>query len=118
MNPQVFCKSHNLEGRPLHDLHEIDPEQNETALQVYISSYRSLNADEPMEKSDPKFALLRKASRLDLVIPTAVVTPPGKACLRCDIDVSPRWYSVDSKNEMEVDGRIDHVLCHQCWYES
>jgi hypothetical protein len=101
----------------LHDLHEIDPEQNETALQVYISSYRSLNADEPREKHDPKFALLRKASRLDLVIPSATVTASTKACCRCDIDVSPRWYPIDSKHEMDVDGREEgSLLCHQCWY--
>lgn len=29
MNAVCYCKSHDLEGRQVYDLHEIDPEQNE-----------------------------------------------------------------------------------------
>ena len=106
MTPQCFCKSHSLEGRQLHDLHEIDPEQNETALQVYIASYRSLNADEAMDKHDRKFALLRKATRLDLAIPSSTPAPLVKTCAQCEVDVSPRWYTA----------KHDSLVCHQCWF--
>ena len=32
MLPGCWCKGHDLEGRAIFDLHEIDPEQNEVSL--------------------------------------------------------------------------------------
>jgi hypothetical protein len=29
MNAGCWCKGHDLEGRQIYDMHEIDPEQNE-----------------------------------------------------------------------------------------
>lgn len=31
MNPGVWCKGHDLEGRVIYDMHDIDPEQNEVS---------------------------------------------------------------------------------------
>lgn len=29
MNPGCWCNGHDLEGRAIYDMHEVDPEQNE-----------------------------------------------------------------------------------------
>jgi hypothetical protein len=32
MIPGIWCKSHDLEGRTIHDMHDVDPEQNEVSV--------------------------------------------------------------------------------------
>lgn len=34
MNAVCYCKGHDLEGRTVYDLHEMDPEQNEVSAGV------------------------------------------------------------------------------------
>jgi len=126
MNPRCFCKTHNLEGRTIYDMHEIDPEQNESALQIYATTYRSLRPpDQPRDQHhDEAFALLRKATRLDRQIPVAEVVVPAKVCSQCAVDVSPRWHSVQAKDEMDIDDaetgatgpQGKKLVCHQCWF--
>lgn len=125
MNARCFCRNHNLEGRTIYDMHEIDPDQNETALQIYTAAYKTLPA---VEQS---FALLRKATRLDQAIPIVEVVPPEKRCIECQVDVSPRWHQVSAKveegMEMDIDGEQGlsakgaaekQWQCHQCWFAS
>lgn len=124
MNARCFCRLHDLEGRTIYDMHEIDPEQNETALQVYTAAYKVV------PNLDQSFALLRKATRLDHVIPAVEPSPPEKSCRECEVDVSPRWYPVEAKVKddmaMDVDGLTGNGNtegskgkewnCHQCWF--
>jgi hypothetical protein len=45
-------------------------------------------------------------------------------CSQCAIDVSPRWHTVQSKDEMDIDGvetgaiqaQGKRLVCHQCWF--
>ncbi len=144
MNPGCWCRSHDLEGRTIYDMHEIDPEQNEvsaslahrgcsfstpadngkTALQVYAASYKSL----PLH--DDTFALLRKARRLDTALAKTPKAVDQKACASCGIDVSPLWH-VDrmtvktDEDRMDIDGEevkqmdiTERRMCHLCWYRS
>lgn len=32
MHPGCWCRNHDLEGRVVYDMHEMDPEQNEVGL--------------------------------------------------------------------------------------
>ncbi|KAL7424387.1 putative PHD type zinc finger protein with BAH domain-containing protein [Cryptotrichosporon argae] len=115
MISSCYCKAHAADEAPLFDMYELDPELNETALQVYTASYKTVQAHD-------SFALLRKAQRLDALdaidaaraaaaasaatAPAADVKPTlGKACAACGIDVSPRWHA---------DGQGEGWRCHQC----
>jgi hypothetical protein len=102
-------------------MHDMDPEQNETALQIFTAAYKTLP---PMDQS---FALLRKATRLDRSIKVVEVTPEGKCCTDCGVDASPRWHRATGKvkreegamevdGEPEVDGDGKGWQCHQCWF--
>ena len=85
---------------------------SQTALQVYTAAYK---IHPPGQDS---FALLRKATRLDAVLPRQVVEAVPRRCVECDIDVSPRWHVVGDSEGMEVDGvQGRRTLCHQCWYQ-
>ncbi|WWD07955.1 hypothetical protein V865_006064 [Kwoniella europaea PYCC6329] len=105
MGPGVWCKSHDLSERVIYDLWEMDPEQNETALQTYISSYKAI----PPHDS---FPLLRKARRLEHFLPLVEIQQNQNIiCADCQIDVSPLWHDVvgsapgSVKNErMDIDG--------------
>nr|XP_031861887.1 uncharacterized protein CI109_002716 [Kwoniella shandongensis]KAA5528959.1 hypothetical protein CI109_002716 [Kwoniella shandongensis] len=113
MGPGCWCKGHDLEGRVIYDLHEIDPEQNETALQIYAAAYKPISHD--------SFATLRKATRLESFLPhtSTIFEQQGenqkkralpKECEDCGIDVSPIWHEVDDVTEikeerMDVDGQ-------------
>ncbi|ORX34360.1 hypothetical protein BD324DRAFT_635569 [Kockovaella imperatae] len=101
MLPGCWCKSHDLEGRTIYDPFEIDPELNETALQVYAASYKGVPADD-------SFPLLRKARGLAHVLPAVPVHEEyeSKSCKECGIDVSPIWHKghgVSKVEAMEVD---------------
>ena len=116
MHLRCFCKSHDLDStRTIYDLHEMDPEHGETALQVYVASYKVLPPDD-------SFALFRKAQRLDRLLPPVTTSGVAKSCAQCGVDVSPKWHQViASQDRMQIDGeehkprRID--LCHLCWFE-
>ncbi len=107
MTPSCWCKTHDLEGRTIYDMHELDPEQNEvskvefdiakcqTAMQIYTSSYKAL-------APEASFATLRKAKRLEALLPESRVVEVEKRCVKCGVDVSPMWY-----------GHLERV-CHQC----
>ncbi|WRT65032.1 uncharacterized protein IL334_001974 [Kwoniella shivajii] len=141
MGPGIWCKSHDLEGRVIYDLHEIDPEQNETALQVYVGAYKAI----PPHDS---FPLLRKAKRLEPFLPSyqtnlPVPTDITTLCADCGVDVSPLWYDVSSTNsaqsgikdeKMEIDGeenqgphinghgngtriKCNKKVCHLCGFK-
>ncbi|WVF70081.1 hypothetical protein IAT40_004868 [Kwoniella sp. CBS 6097] len=137
MGPGVWCKAHDLQDRVIYDLHEIDPEQNETALQVYSSTYKAI----PPHDS---FPLLRKAQRLEGYLPAAfsdeVIKPYTSGCTDCEVDVSPFWHVVDGsakanvkdeQNEdegMDIDGEGQangtngvgggkRKVCHLCWFK-
>ncbi|KAL1409778.1 putative PHD type zinc finger protein with BAH domain-containing protein [Vanrija albida] len=97
MTPGIWCKGHDLEGRGIVDLFDMDPEQNENALQIYTSLYKTIAADD-------SFALLRKARRLDRFEPEPTPAAVEYKCSSCAIDVSPRWHA---------DGA--GVKCHQCY---
>ncbi|OCF76650.1 hypothetical protein I204_02349 [Kwoniella mangroviensis CBS 8886] len=132
MGPGVWCKSHDLSERVIYDLWEMDPEQNETALQTYISSYKAI----PPHDS---FPLLRKARRLEHFLPPVEIQQNQNIiCADCQIDVSPLWHDVvgsptaSVKDErMDIDGEEQVVLngngkrvrvedrkkvCHLCWF--
>lgn len=123
MTPGVWCKNHDLSGRVIHDMFEVDPEAGENALHVYTSLYKTIPSTEG-------FALLRKAQRLDVVEDRVKeaeaaekaeamdvdgdVPPPQinggvevkpvvhhRTCLSCGIDVSPMWHGSS---------------CHRCWF--
>ncbi|RSH90248.1 putative PHD type zinc finger protein with BAH domain-containing protein [Saitozyma podzolica] len=122
MNAGCWCKGHDLEGRQIYDMHEIDPEQNETALQIYTASYKCL------PPHDETFALLRKATRLDLFLPQPVPKiEPLKECRDCGVDVSPLWHDLlFADDAMEVDevpgqsgtgGVLGRKVCHLCWFK-
>ncbi|EIW68698.1 hypothetical protein TREMEDRAFT_31780 [Tremella mesenterica DSM 1558] len=96
MSSQIYCKSHDITQRTLYDPHEIDPEQNETALQTYVSAYKGL----PLQGA---FPLLRKAQRLDLFISSPEERVREKICAGCGTDVSPLWYRSPRLDEMDVD---------------
>ncbi|WWC87223.1 uncharacterized protein L201_002111 [Kwoniella dendrophila CBS 6074] len=109
MGPGLWCKSHDLNERVIYDLWEIDPEQNETALQIYISSYKAI----PPHDS---FATLRKAKRLENHLPHIIINDHNQQqsiirdcqiCEDCDIDVSPLWHQVDSDFQDIKDERMD-----------
>jgi len=131
MAPGCWCKNHDLSGRSIHDMFEIDPEQGDNALQVYTNMYKTIPASE-------SFALLRKAHRLDLVesrqalkaeehamdidVPhvngttainpdtdadTKPVLPRQRACAVCSVTVSPLWHTEHGT-----------TTCHQCWFKS
>ncbi|WVQ84001.1 hypothetical protein IAT38_006146 [Cryptococcus sp. DSM 104549] len=126
MGPGIWCKSHDLEGRMIYDMHDIDPEQNETALQVYAASYKYI-------PPPTAFPLLRKATRLEAFLPqnqeahhftsSYAHTPAGlpsdesalssldivmavdedsEECTDCGVDVSPMWHTV-AKDAVKVD---------------
>ncbi|OCF37587.1 hypothetical protein I316_00713 [Kwoniella heveanensis BCC8398] len=92
MGPGVWCKGHDLQERVIYDLHEVDPEQNETALQVYSSTYKAI----PPHDS---FPMLRKAQRLESYLPSSfsdeIIRPYTSGCTDCGVDVSPLWHDVD-----------------------
>ncbi|KAK4688923.1 hypothetical protein P7C73_g1187, partial [Tremellales sp. Uapishka_1] len=117
MNSGCWCKSHDLEGRTIYEMHEMDTEQNETALQIYTASYKTLPFGEE------SFALLRKATKLDQIIPPHSIKEDAveKSCAKCQVDVSPKWHQVDNDNLMEVDGEVKitgkKIVCHQCWFD-
>ena len=122
MSAVVYCKSHDLEGsRTIYDLHEIDPETNETALQTFAAAYKAL----PPHAS---FALLRKAQRLDALVPMPLEASDPKYCGRCGVDVSPMWYTakwgliasydkhdVDMEFNWDKDDTVD--VCHLCHWK-
>jgi hypothetical protein len=60
----------------------------QTALQIYSASYKTL------PPQDETFALLRKARRMDALVPApaAGVARVAKVCRECGVGVSPRWY--------------------------
>jgi hypothetical protein len=109
MMPGIWCKGHDLEGRSIYDMNDVDPEQNEvsttstvstlsstnadlqTALQIYTASYKGIPQDE-------SFALLRKATRLDRHILQPKHFNHARKCETCDIDVSPRWHKIEDAN--------------------
>ena len=124
MNAGCWCKSHDLEGRMIYDMHEMDPEQNEVsaglvaqhpslrassnshtdlgteadadALQTALQIYTSSYKGIP---PDDSFALLRKATRLTNILPTPP-TPKSveaveKVCAECETDASPIWHEID-----------------------
>lgn len=150
MNPGVWCKGHDLEGRAIYDMHDVDPEQNEvgrtlplwpkgngaqhqTALQIYTTFYKALPPDE-------SFALLRKATKLDLYLPPQRIrSTRERACADCGVDVSPKWHDMDptpgvgdgdGDGDVNMDAGLDkdendtkekgggrrEMLCHQCWF--
>lgn len=106
----------------------------QTALQIYTAAYKTLPAQ------DESFALLRKATRMDAVMPEEEEVEPTDECDECKIDVSPMWHDVDvdvvveqEDGRMEVDGEIvvevevkpsllregrkgKTKLCHQCFF--
>ena len=135
MHAGCWCKVHDLEGRTIFDMHEIDPEQNEvscfcslpesqlnrfkTALQIFTASYKALRPDD-------SFALLRKATRLDHVIPPMVKTEEEtpRSCFNCGVDVSPKWYKmIAGDDQMIIDGDDRDLLekeyiCHRCHHKA
>ena len=50
------------------------------------------------------FALLRKATRLERLLPEARVGGMEKRCTQCGVDVSPMWYRAG-----------EDKVCHQCF---
>jgi hypothetical protein len=87
-------------------------------LQIYTAGYKSL----PLH--DDTFALLRKATRLDLFLKEPNSKAVGtKTCTECGVDVSPLWHEVvDDEDAMEVDGVPSKLagkkrVCHLCWFK-
>jgi hypothetical protein len=127
MHPGVWCKGHDIAGRAIYDMLDVDPEQNEvserkrrglalvnaklvaqlncvsdlqTALQIYTSNYKALPPDE-------SFALLRKATKLDQYLPPPRVRADKRECSKCGVDVSPKWYdAMQDKVKGEENGVV------------
>lgn len=105
MTPGCWCKGHDLDGRAIYDMFEVDPDQGENALQIYSSLYKTIPATEG-------FPLLRKAQRLDRFIeveedkaPAPAKATAHRSCSDCGIGVSPRWHGTGAATQ-----------CHQCWF--
>ncbi|CED83015.1 PHD finger protein BR140/LIN-49 [Phaffia rhodozyma] len=58
MHPGIWCKDHNLDGRIIYPLHDLDETQNKTALEVFTSTYKR-----PIPSGT--FPLLQKAEVLE-----------------------------------------------------
>ncbi|WWC59192.1 uncharacterized protein I303_101741 [Kwoniella dejecticola CBS 10117] len=109
MSPGIWCKSHDLTERVIYDLWDLDPEQNETALQTYVSAYKAI----PPHDS---FAMLRKAQRLERFLPHIVDQENGNQhlhsgladCADCHIDVSPLWHDIDPSASTPATVEIKH----------
>ncbi|OWZ60874.1 hypothetical protein AYX15_06876 [Cryptococcus neoformans] len=138
MSAGVWCKSHDLSGRVIHEIFDVEPDGGETAFQVYVGAYKS-----PTWNST--FPLLRKAKRLELVTPSSLKLEETETnvekCDFCGVSDSPMWHKdIDrtvqsdaaSANEPPRDmgivpktaedgqGREEQLplLCHLCWFEN
>ncbi|KAE8540336.1 hypothetical protein D1P53_003281 [Cryptococcus gattii VGV] len=141
MSAGVWCKSHDLSGRVIHGIFDVEPDGGETAFQVYIGTYKS-----PTWNS--AFPLLRKARRLELIIPSSLKLSSSEEtekkvekCNSCGVSDSPMWhkhnegtvqYDATSAREAWRDTGIVpktaedgqgqeqqlRLLCHLCWFEN
>ncbi|KXN90670.1 SANT domain-containing protein 2 [Leucoagaricus sp. SymC.cos] len=113
MNAIVSCKDHDHSRRSIYDICETN-EGGETALQVYVQSYKQAPTGQA-------HGLLRKARRLDNILntrsesstPSNPPTPqprpsPGPECYQCRTQYSPTFYPTEDS---------DQFMCHKChWY--
>ncbi|KIR72301.1 hypothetical protein I310_03703 [Cryptococcus deuterogattii CA1014] len=141
MSAGVWCKSHDLSGRVIHGIFDVEPDGGETAFQVYIGTYKS-----PTWNS--AFPLLRKARRLELIIPSSLKLSSSEEtekkvekCDSCGVSDSPMWHNhnegtvqYDAASAREAwrdtgivprtaeDGQGQEqqlrLLCHLCWFEN
>jgi hypothetical protein len=92
----LWCKSHDLSGRLVHDLFELDSEAGSTALQIFTERYKAIPRDQA-------FQLLRKARRLDAL-------EHEKTATNDPIEVD--WDAVERTDDMGM-GRTacrDHII--------
>ncbi|KAL0243454.1 hypothetical protein I308_105420 [Cryptococcus tetragattii IND107] len=141
MSAGVWCKSHDLSGRVIHGIFDVEPDGGETAFQVYIGTYKS-----PTWNS--AFPLLRKARRLELIIPSSLKLSSSEEtekkvekCNSCGASDSPMWHKhnegtvqydaasareawrdtgIVSKTAEDGQGQEQQLrlLCHLCWFEN
>nr|AEG78625.1 ZNF1 [Cryptococcus gattii] len=141
MSAGVWCKSHDLSERVIHGIFDVEPDGGETAFQVYIGTYKS-----PTWNS--AFPLLRKARRLELIIPSSLKLSSSEEtkknvekCDSCGVSGSPMWHKhntglvqFDAASAKEAwrdtgivpktaeDGQGQEqqlrLLCHLCWFEN
>ena len=45
MMPGIWCKGHDLEGRVIYDMNDVDPEQNEASTAVFRTATIANNTD-------------------------------------------------------------------------
>lgn len=116
MNAIVSCKDHDHGRRSIYDICETN-EGGETALQVYVQSYKQAQVGQA-------HGLLRKARRLDSILntrsesstPSTASTPqqrpsPGPECDQCQTQFSPAFYALE---ENSTRFRSKRCLCHKC----
>lgn len=141
MSAGVWCKSHDLSGRVIHGIFDVEPDGGETAFQVYIGTYKS-----PTWNS--AFPLLRKARRLELIVPSSLklssieeTEKKVEKCNSCGVSDSPMWhkhnegtvqYDAAYAREAWRDAGIVprtaengqgqeqqlRLLCHLCWFDN
>lgn len=132
MTPVLFCKSHNLDGKRLHDFCDTNEKGEvcatgyihrrvvivirlfKTAIQVFTRAYKQVSLDN-------SYGLLRKARRLDTIMAnhgdkahggksTELPTPNIK-CYVCHTEYSPFFHAVENN------GKQNQVYeCHGCYY--
>lgn len=138
MSAGVWCKSHDLSGRVIHEIFDVEPDGGETAFQVYIGAYKS-----PTWNS--AFPLLRKAKRLELITPSSLKLEETETnvekCDLCGVSDSPMWHKdndgtvqsdaasakelprdmgIVPKTAKDGQGREQQLrlLCHLCWFKN
>jgi len=108
MNIYFWCTSHPLHFKRIYDLCEISSDTQETALQVFVKTYKSAHPD----NGHP---LLRKAEYLEAIINAArreTVAPevkpkPNPKCRSCGTEYSPFFHYNDPTQPGEPE-------CHRC----
>lgn len=117
--PYVACAHHNPETKRIFSLCDIG-HTGETVLQIYCRTYKQIAAGH-------SYPLLRKARRLDMLIPqphhhpkvdvTTVTNAPEQKCAQCGTEHSPMYYPVaedDGGLQVNGAGTAKPVLCHRC----
>ncbi|KAG8782439.1 putative PHD type zinc finger protein with BAH domain-containing protein [Serendipita sp. 397] len=104
MSAVILCDNHGGaplgNGKKIYELCDVD-ERGRTALQVFTETYKQA------QNSESTYGLLRKARRLDEVVPAprfdavpslhpSQVQLLENQCVFCSTDSSPFWWSTDS----------------------
>ncbi|CAG7847903.1 Lid2 complex component snt2 Short=Lid2C component snt2 [Serendipita indica DSM 11827] len=104
MNAVIICDSHggnmNPSGKKIYDLCDLD-ERGRTALQAFTETYKQAH------NSEKTYGLLRKARRLDDVVPAprfdavptldpSLVLSTNNQCVFCHTLSSPFWWPTDA----------------------